>query len=344
MRTSAFALVVAVPFASLAPACEGESSFVIPVADAGAPDGRNESACTAWARVLCAYDAGCATVAAFYWTDAAQCVARTTLRCELLAADPHVAFDPTMLASCREGGAGDCADPFGKDCFGPGREANGAACVWAEDCQSGQCIVAVDLTTGYTPPCGVCQPLPCNGSCPSGQQCRSVDGGSACIPDPCDGGCSGGLQCHESNDGGASCIVLAGLGEPCSADSDCELVYYCGPSSTCSPVSHIGDACMSGPAGPPCVDPDSYCDGIGGAPGVCRSVLNVPYGGACDGVDKVCAGAGACDPTDGQCLPPASDGDVCDELQGLGCLPPARCIQHRCVFPSFAFCAGSGAP
>jgi len=340
VRAVAFALVVVPVLAAWASACEGESSFVIPVEDAGAPDGRYEATCTEFAKTLCARAFACNPPVAFTWTDVPQCVARNTLHCELIASDPDVIFDPQQLQTCIEADAGECPSSYGIDCFGAGRAPNGATCVWAEACQSGNCVVTIDVTAGYESPCGVCRPLPCNGACPDGQQCStSPDGGSSCIPMPC-GGCPAGQRCFGPVDGGATCTPPLGPGQACTRDADCEDFFYCGPDGTCSAVARIGDACGGAAMGRPCGDADAYCD----AKGQCSEVASLPYGASCDQIESVCAGAGTCDPTDSQCLPPASDGDVCEDFQGLECLPPARCIANRCLFPGVGLCAGSGVP
>ena len=234
------------------------------------------------------------------------------LRCELLSTDPDVAFDATEVATCPEPDAGDCSAPFGSLCLGPGRAPIGANCFSSEACQSDDCEYSIDPSTGEFSLCGTCVEAPCNGGCPSAQRCNAVA------------------------DGGPSCVPIGGPGDPCSSALDCEDQYYCGPSATCAPVAQMGEACSNAAAGPPC-DVNAYCD----ATQHCHAYLSASYGADCGLVGNdtyLCIGSGTCDPTDGQCLPPASDGDVCDDSQGLGCLPPARCTLNRCVFPSFAVC------
>ena len=293
--------------------CEGESSFLVTLFDAGPPDARYEASCGVWARDLCAAETAC--FGAGPWTDAVQCVARETIRCELLANDPNVVFDATLVAQCVEPDAGNCAAPFGSLCLPSGRAALGAACLSSEACASGYCAYAFD-STGNPDACGTCRSIPCGGSCPTGRRCDYFP------------------------DGGADCVPIVGPGEPCSAQGDCQASYYCGPAKTCAPLADLGDACGDGLTGPPCGDSNQYCDGTGH----CRAYVSAPYGAPCGivGTDAyLCAGSGTCDPTDGQCLPPASDGEVCDDNQGLGCLPPARCLSNRCVFPSMEACASS---
>lgn len=315
MRAGALALVGAFLLEPMAMGCEGESSFVIALADAGTPDARYEAACSAWAQGYCTRLFACATFLAY--VDKPQCASRETLSCELLSTDPDVAFDATEIATCPEPDAGDCSAPFGSLCLGPGRAPIGATCFSSEACQSGDCEYSIDPSTGEFSLCGTCAEAPCNGGCSSGQRCNA------------------------SADGGPSCVPIGGPGDPCSSALDCEDQYYCGPGATCAQVAQMGEACSNAAVGPPC-DVNAYCD----ATQHCHAYMSASYGAACGLVGNdtyLCKGSGTCDPTDGQCLSPASDGDVCDDSQGLGCLPPARCTLNRCVFPSFAVC-GADAP
>jgi hypothetical protein len=308
-----FALVLA-PFA-LAPAgagCDGETSFVIPPADAGAPGARYAGACAAWARGFCALQAACP---AYYvlWNEG-QCVPRLTLECEIVASDPHVPFDPGLVASCPEPDAGSCAVPGGDLCLPPGRAPLGAPCLAGAACETGRCEYAYD-TSGQPSLCGTCAPLPCGGSCPGGQLCSLA------------------------SDGGASCVRVAAEGESCSVAADCA-TFYCASTGTCGPQALPAERCGDGATGPPCAGPDTFCD----ASGRCRRYLPAGYGERCapSGGDAYrCTGFGTCDYASDACIPPAADGQFCDDTQGLNCLVPARCIAHRCLFPSLARCSGS---
>ena len=316
MRAGALALMTALLARSLATGCQGESSFVIPGVDAGSPDVRYEASCSAWAEPLCAHEMACSM--SLTWIDTAQCVARETLLCELVAGEPNVVFDPTAVAACSEPDAGDCVEPYGSLCLGPGRGLVGSACLSSEACESGFCAYGFDPASDDPTACGACQALPCNGGCSNGQQCES------------------------SVDAGPTCVSIGAPGDHCVGQGDCAGYYYCGPDSTCAAEARLGEACGGGTTkGPPCGDFDTYCDSTQH----CRAYVSAPYGAPCGVVGNdtyLCAGSGTCDPTDSQCLPPASDGDVCDDSQGLGCLPPARCILNRCVFPSLALCGADG--
>jgi hypothetical protein len=103
----------------------------------------------------------------------------------------------------------------------------------------------------------------------------------------------------------------------------------------------VGEACSSGPMGPVCLDPstDSYCDSTQH----CSAFLPAGYGERCGATDAgaayVCTAYGTCNPLGTSvCIPPAADGELCDDRQGLSCLPPARCTANHCIFPTVAWC------
>jgi hypothetical protein len=291
-------------------ACDsGEWSFTIPPGDAGAPDA-NEAACAAWARAYCAFQASCPAYN-IPW-EPGQCVPRLTLECELIASDPEVAFDPARAASCPEPEAGDCARSGGDLCVGPGRAAIGAPCLSGDACQSGACEFTYG-PEGQPAACGVCVRQPCGGGCPAGQ------------------------LCNVQVDGGEGCVTVASVGQPCKAPSDCAS-FFCTPDGKCGAAVPVGAVCSQEPAGPPCGDPATFCD----ATGHCRAYLYADYGAPCapSGNDVYeCTGLGACDLTDNQCIPPAADGEFCDDSQGLNCVYPALCTSHQCTFPSPVSCA-----
>lgn len=317
VRRGVFALVLAGPVAALFAAagtgCDGESSFTIPPVDAGAPGPRYEAACTAWARGFCAFQAACPAQYLAY--SQGQCVPRLTLLCEVIASDPNVAFDPAEVAGCAEPDAGACASYGGDMCLGPGRARVGTPCLSQHACQTGNCEYTFD-TYGVRSACGTCAPLPCGGGCPPGQ------------------------SCNFAIDGGVACVRVAAAGEACSTASDCA-TFYCAPSGRCGPLALLGDSCsVDGATEPPCASPDTFCD----ATRHCRKYLLAGYGQPCASTSTdqyECTGLGTCDTTNNVCIPPAGDGEFCDDTQGLNCLPPAGCISHRCMFPSLAACNGT---
>jgi hypothetical protein len=312
MRAPLLALVVVGALACAAIGCDGESSFLIPLVDAGVPDARYQAACAVWAQGLCNRAVACSAL--FDWTDIEQCVQRSALRCELFANDPDIPFDAASVSSCPEPDGGDCTAPYGSLCLAPGRAPLGASCAWNEECQSYNCLFLLD-STGEFSACGTCQPG-CGASCPDGQ------------------------TCDFSGDAGPLCVPIAGDGESCVDGAVCSGFFYCNSSGTCALDAKAGEACGDGVSGPPCGGGNLYCDETRH----CSSYQSAAYGQSCGVVGSeayVCTGFGMCDSTENLCLPPASDGAVCDETQGLGCLPPARCVSNTCVFPSLARCLAS---
>ena len=248
-----------------------------------------------------------------------QCLARSTLICEVVATDPDVVFDAERISTCRY--STDCstfARDLPVDCLAPGRSPPGAACVFHEACASSLCFT----TSGI---CGICAALPLPCGCSSSQVCagRGPDGGAICDDASATGGtCMAQIECTDSycslgSDGRGTCIPFAGLGEVCGD----------------------GEGAAPGREGTPCAGANTYCD----TTLHCSPIEGVDYTDLCgtpaDGGPYLeCAGYGTCDPSSNTCIEPAPDGDVCDETQGLGCLPPAECIADRCLFPSVAYC------
>ena len=300
------------------PACTGESSFFLPPVDAGKIDTDAASVCASWANAVCAREALCQGTDPVEWTSYDQCNQRSTLVCEVIATDPNVVFDAQEIGQCQY--STNCSTPardLPVDCLPPGRSPPGATCVFHEACATQQC----DLSTGI---CGVCAPKPRPCGCPSGNVCVGFeeDGGDKCgkivpigqvcdVQDVCAGYCAFGA------DGIGSCVALAGLGDSCG--------------------DGIGAA--PGREGTPCAGANVYCD----VTLHCSLIEGVPYGSPCGtppdgGPYMECDGYGTCDPSSSICIPPAPDGEVCDESQGLGCTLPAECIGSRCLYPSLAYC------
>jgi hypothetical protein len=282
------------------PGCSGEESFALPPVPVGVPNTRYEDACAAWARSDCEYDDRCGL--GLQWDSLDQCVARTKLSCELLAADPGVSFDEERVRGCQL--PSDCTTPL-PVCWPPGNTPVGQSCVWNEACHSRQCVGVVSASLGI---CGLCV---CDVHCPPGQGCEPDITGGTCVPLPH----APGEACSLSRD----CVS----GACASADS--------GPMS-CSPFTQFGDPCGDGM--PPC-QPGLICDPTNR----CNTTLPARYGAPCGppedgGPDLICDGFAIC--TEGKCAPPADDGQPCSP--GTLCTWPAQCIAKQCVFPTVADC------
>jgi hypothetical protein len=295
-------LSACVPYALLAlPACSGRESFALPpVAIIGTPSTRYEAACTAWASSNCDYEQRCDVGGFLQWSDRDQCVARSTLTCELMAEDPEVSFDEARVQGCQL--PSDCAAPV-PVCWPPGGARLGQPCVWNEACRSGICF--------HPPDVGICGVCVCELQCGPGQACQLDSAGGRCIDLP-----------HAP-------------GEPCTASRDCEsrqCPSAAAGSSMCSPFAMLGDPC--GGNGMPQCQPDLTCD-----PGTsqCNTTAYVGFNASCEmdgGPVLGCRGFASC--TGGVCVPPAGDGEPC--TGDFQCAPPAECIANRCVFPSPADC------
>jgi hypothetical protein len=308
--------------------CTGEASFELPSVDAGAPSARYESVCAAWAKRECAYEDTCTVSLLSRWEDDDQCVERNTLSCELQAGDPDVSFDPSLVGSCTfppdcSGAIGVSSAPYSPTlCLPPGKAPRDAPCVWDSACQSGECQYTYGFD-GEEATCGTCQP-PASCGCTLGQVCvEGFDGGLSCVTPP-----DAGEACGKPNFlcNGSVCVPT-GSGQ----DGTCEVV----------PEAGIGMPCSKDVTGPECASATSlvYCD----ATDHCRASAAADYGDACTlstgGEGNVCVGAGWCDADNtGICQPPVPDGEPCDG-QALPCLPPARCFEGECVFPSLSTCS-----
>jgi hypothetical protein len=249
------------------------------------------------------------------WTSAAQCVDRHTIDCELHGADPAVAFDPAAVAGCVF--PTDCSQPDPLLCLSLGSRSPGEPCEYDEDCASGSCD------------------LPANSGC-----------GSCGTTYQCTPACSDGQVCIIEEDGGTSCLVPPAVGQPCSppsyvcaAQSVCQIGSGAG-SGVCVPLVGVGQLCSDLLGGAQCYDPsfETFCDSTQH----CQAAMPASYGQPCGQLgDSLyeCVGWGSCEyATTPVCIPPANDGSLCDDQQGLSCLYPARCVDHVCLFPSAEAC------
>jgi hypothetical protein len=241
-------------------------------------------------------------------------VPRFTLLCEVIASDPDVVFDAAAVAACSQPDAANCDQPAGDLCLPPGRGGVGAPCLSSESCQSGAC--GFNYSYGQFSPCG------------------------SCLAKPCDGGCPSGLHCGLEPEGGIGCVRVLAVGDECDSGNACG-TSYCGPDGKCGALAQLGKPCSGDGTGgrPPCADVDAFC---ADSDHTCHLVTSAGYGHACVpqvDVQYQCTGFGTCDYTNNVCIPPAADGEFCDEVQGLECAPPAQCRDHRCVFPSLERCS-----
>jgi len=327
-------------------ACSGEESFPLPPVPIGAPSTRYQDACTAWAQSVCSWKALCGLP--FPWVSGEQCVARGTLSCELLAADPGVSFDEEGILECQF--PQDCSTPP-PVCWPQGRTPLGQPCLWNEACLSERCIGVGSARLGI---CGLCA---------AGEGCQADTAGGTCIPllrgpgescassaDCQSGQCITGNSTPESDSGNG--FVMIGMGTPdagadatyclngrCMADAQVPLARA---PLHCAPFAQLSEPCGRNDT-PECA-PDLYCD----ANGHCSAILQAVFGGQCgmsDGATRVdggvlipsCEGFAKCNMTTGTCEAPADDGQPCDADHD--CVPPAACVANHCIFPTLADCS-----
>jgi hypothetical protein len=339
-------------------ACSGDWTFTLPAADAGVPDTRYASACTAWAKSFCAYDALCSPSPP-PWQSIEQCTARQVLSCELIAADPDVRFDEKRVGECRY--PTDCMSEV-PNCWADGRAPSGSPCVWGPACKSGICQGSYPYTSSLV--CGVCgtapgQPCMASDACFSGSCGSSATTPAVCAPfasagDSCGPGlpaCGTGLACSSGfSEQTGQCDVERSPGEPCDSSIYCTsgacLAADGAGMRVCALLAKVGDVCG---LDEPFCEPSLTCAFGSGTVGQCVDAPPVATGAVCYGaahsnVFSPCLGFGTCGgictpnvPGNLCCMPPSADGDPCDSVQG--CLPPAQCIAGRCAFPSIEDCA-----
>jgi hypothetical protein len=332
LRLGAF-LILLVPLSGAA--CNGESSFAIPSWDAGPPGTRHGVACRAWAKREANHEQACSDSIPIreQWNDVDQGLERLTLYCEVAGADPNVDFDESAVANCpspSEGGAAspDCSNPGHLHlCLPPGKAPDGAPCLTSEACASGRCAPRYNGLDGEPPQfCGVCAPR------------RAV------VPV-----CTANQTAVVQGDGGLGCMTLPAVGQPCGPptfacrdrDTYCPMKETSG-QKVCAPKAALGDPCSNGNDDPPCRGENLFCADVDGGQR-CAALTPATYGAACttsaSGDEYACQGFGTCDYAgSGNCVPPAPDGAVCDDEQGLSCLWPAVCVNNHCLFPSLALC------
>jgi hypothetical protein len=183
-------------------------------------------------------------------------------------------------------------------CVTGGEFGAGAACGAGAQCQTRFCGEVG--TNG----CGRCGPrpalgAPCQGFCDDGLLCTGQ--GTCARPGAAGAACNPAQPCKQSLAClGGTCQARLGLGAPCTAIDDCNLV--------------AGIVCNTNQ-------------------GVCVSFTT---GNQCgvrqDGSVVACSGGGFCNNANNSCIPPAADGAACNQDAGPRCLPPAVC-NGTCQLP-----------
>lgn len=312
---SAAVAIAAVLVAVLVAACNFDDTFQIDLGvDPGRPGSAFREVCAERAVASCAYQARCsAWLFEWEWAEEAPCIERTTLACQLRAADPHTLLDEGYLRDCKIPAAFPCSSDaayeaavvdFLERC--PSRQGDlpeGSSCSVNAACEDGNCQTH-DGFANHPTACGVCRANPC-------AQCEADE------------------RCSYLTVDVVECTPVFPDGAACAEGDDC-VSGRC-KDGACAPRPKEGEACdPTEPTG--CVGDGAfvYCNATEQR---CERVTLAKVGEPCGYVatGAVCGGAGTiC--VDGVCGAPAADGAPCDLAQGVWCLTPADCIDGFCRF------------
>lgn len=289
-----------------------------------------DMACTDTARATCTEAQTCtpATVQATYG-DEPTCEVRIKASCLNTLAAPGTGGSPAKTEACAQAYATyGCADYRNRTNIPAacqqvtGSVANGSACEFAGQCQSGFCAIVPGNA------CGTCAITPQQGdSCAQLTSCGQT---LTCTIDT--------LVCTSLAAQGQSC----GQGQPCGAGLSCVAPGGDGTPGTCQPAgAQVGAACDGSLKTSASCDNalGLYCDGTKKE---CAQTTYAGDGQAC-GYDSVaatnvqctggtCEGAIASQAQLGTCAGRAADDGLCVVPDGgastpsAGCLPPARCV------------------
>lgn len=240
------------------------------------------------------------------YVDAADCVAQETKALSPMthAADTSITAQIQQCvaaygsSSCEEQGS---ASP----CVFTGTRADGNACVFGAQCQSGSCWSATQAD------CGVCA--------------KRVDVGGDCSAAYCVAGayCSKDKKCVQYLQDGEACSFTAG------SPSCNNRTSYCAADRTCTKLAALGAAC----------DDTTICDGASCVDGKCVAGPVASVGQAC-GADtdgsytdcklSACVGLDA-NGANGTCAALVAPGGACDDTHP--CAVVTSCVGGTCVYP-----------
>ena len=193
-------------------------------------------------------------------------------------------------------------------CVLRGTLANGAACAYGTQCQTGSCVSAAPTE------CGVCTALAA-----AGEDCMHA----ACVP---------GTTCAATG----TCKVYKKLDEECGTST------YCAPGLVCDAKGGAVTKCVNlGSAGDDCSKNGFCVDGYSCVNGTCAVNPVVMVGQAC-GIDvatgqKTSCSNGYCvggdSAVDGTCTAWVAAGGACDDAgtTPLRCDDGLDCVDGKCV-------------
>lgn len=243
-----------------------------------------------------------------------ECVARTVLNDQWIAALPGVSWDASAFSECADAWKNaSCSAMFALDPL-PGCRHDGTRGV-GEPCNAGlQCASNFCKQTGYA--CGQCAAQPAVGApCAGDWDCGDK---TYCAPDQ-------------------TCQAPGQLNDSCSPTRPCSGEFSCA-NGTCVATVQAGGHCDT-TAGLTCdfVGSELLCS----TGSTCVSITPHDSGEAC-GSGDYCAKLGVC--TNGTCAPgPDENGGACDASKNLFCEWPALCVNGACqmpIGPSAAACGG----
>jgi hypothetical protein len=280
--------------------------------------------CQAFARSLCSWAPRCEPDA-FHAValEADDCEARMALHCARIEAAPGAAkFPPSCVSELDARTCTGNLDQLPPSCWVRGALADGAACEFDEQCQSGWCSLTVqDNAIG---PCGTCQ-----ARAKENESCQEAD-------------CELGLVCVGVE---PTCRKTAGKDEPCHGSTGCAAPYQCfgdvcvepqGENAPCKVSFLTGAQTCDTTKGLYCIPSDPL-----GEDGTCKRSRTVNLGETCvddeDGEEILCR-RGTCTMKTRQCTTLAEDGAACDAIFGPHCQIPAECMDGVCVIPLATRC------
>jgi hypothetical protein len=292
-----------------------------------------DQACTDSAHAQCTTIQTCEpeTMQAVYGTEP-MCETRVKLNCMNGLAAPSTGNSASKTESCATAyGSWACGDYLSHNNIpaacaqATGSVANGAACEFPGQCQSGFCAIVPGNA------CGSCAAAPNAGddcsqltTCGPTLDC-TLDTQKCATYAQANGTCGAGQPCAP----GLCCVASGGIGTPGTCQTAGSQV-----GTTCDGTLKTGPNC-NGSLG-------FYCDGLTKQ---CAQ-LTFTSSGSCGyqvdaGTNTACT-SGACE--NGQCMPRATDNGACVLSDAGGanstfdCVPPARCVGGICQVETAANC------
>jgi hypothetical protein len=276
--------------------------------------------CASVAEGQCEVFARCVpSLFALFFGDAAVCKERLGMTCSIGEKSPGATPVPAACGPALKALACGSIDDIPTACRFQGTLANGAACEYDAQCQSGSCV------PGQGSPCGTCKP-------------RAAEN-AACASTVAE--CEYGLRCL-----GDQCKKALAKGAVCADANGCKSPYRCA-SGKCRDPLPMDAPCTRAPAGQddPCdVEKLLYCKTTAGVEtGTCKRFEFAKPGEAC-GVGSsyavYCLGGAVCEGPvgDQKCVSPVAPGSACNSDGGTPCTSPAECTGGKCAYPDPARC------